>query len=170
MNQKTKSNGWTFVLFIVYLIVLTWIILFKMETDLSLLSGVKQRSINFVPFAGSLIVNGRIAVSEILMNVLAFVPFGIYIAILRPRWKFIYKVFPAVGVSFLYELLQYILAVGASDITDLIGNTLGGIIGIGLFFICSIVLGRKNVLILNILATIGTVLVVLFLGLLVVVN
>lgn len=157
-------------LFIVYLIVLTWIILFKMETDLSLLSGVKQRSINFVPFAGSLIVNGRIAVSEILMNVLAFVPFGIYIAILRPRWKFIYKVFPAVGVSFLYELLQYILAVGASDITDLIGNTLGGIIGIGLFFICSIVLGRKNVLILNILATIGTVLVVLFLGLLVVVN
>ena len=170
MNQKTKSNGWTFVLFIVYLIVLTWIILFKMETDLSLLSGVKQRSINFVTFEGSLIVNGRIAVSEILMNVLAFVPFGIYIAILRPRWKFIYKVFPAVGVSFLYELLQYILAVGASDITDLIGNTLGGIIGIGLFFICSIVLGRKNVLILNILATIGTVLVVLFLGLLVVVN
>ncbi len=170
MNQKTKSNGWTFVLFIVYLIVLTWIILFKMETDLSLLSGVKQRSINFVPFAGSLIVNGRIAVSEILMNVLAFVPFGIYIAILRPRWKFIYKVFPAFGVSFLYELLQFILAVGASDITDLIGNTLGGVIGIGLFFICSIILGRKNVLILNILATIGTVLVVLFLGLLVVVN
>ena len=32
--------------------------------------------------------------------------------------------------SFLFELLQYILHIGISDITDIMMNTLGGIIGI----------------------------------------
>lgn len=37
------------------------------------------------------------------------------------------------SVTLLYEVVQYIFAIGASDITDLLGNTLGGVIGIALF-------------------------------------
>lgn len=70
----------------------------------------------------------------------------------------------------MYEVLQYCFAIGASDITDLLGNTLGGIIGIGLFTVCSKILGEKTVRILNILAAVGTVAVVVLLVLLIVVN
>ncbi len=49
-------------------------------------------------------------------------------------------------------------------------NTLGGIIGIGIFAVCSKILGEKTVRILNILAAVGTAAVVVLLVLLIVVN
>lgn len=70
----------------------------------------------------------------------------------------------------MYEVLQYCFAIGASDITDLLGNTFGGIIGIGLFAVCVGIMGERTVKILNILAAAGTVIVVAFLALLVVAN
>ena len=53
-----KSKKTTIVLCGIYLAVLTWIILFKMETNLSLLQRMHQRSVNLIPFAGSLDVIG----------------------------------------------------------------------------------------------------------------
>ena len=32
--------------------------------------------------------------------------------------------------SFIFELIQYVFSIGASDITDIISNTSGGIIGL----------------------------------------
>ena len=63
-----------------------------------------------------------------------------------------------------YEIVQDILAIGRSDITDLIGNTLGGIIGIGLFVVIKKILDKNTVKIINVLATIGTVFIVIFLS------
>lgn len=34
-------------------------------------------------------------------------------------------------MSLAFELLQYALAIGVTDVTDLIANTLGGLIGMG---------------------------------------
>lgn len=33
-------------------------------------------------------------------------------------------------VSLLFEIIQYILSIGSSDITDIITNTLGGLVGV----------------------------------------
>lgn len=46
-----------------YLIVLTWIIVFKMQLDFS--EFAHYRHVNLIPFGGALVVNGRIDVSEI---------------------------------------------------------------------------------------------------------
>ena len=75
-------------------------------------------------------------------------------------------------MSLSYEIIQYIFAIGASDITDLIGNTLGGICGIFVYMIirCLFKNDKKINKILNILASIGTVIVVFALMILVVVN
>ena len=54
-----KSKKLTQILFVVYFIVLSWIILFKMELDISLLCKMNLRSVNLIPFAGSLLVNGQ---------------------------------------------------------------------------------------------------------------
>lgn len=168
--MKSKEYSITKGLFVVYIIILTWIILFKMQFDISSLETMSLRNINLVPFAGSLIVNNRVDISEIILNVAVFVPFGIYLCMLKEKWSFIKKVVPIFITSLAFETIQYIFAIGASDITDLIGNTLGGIIGIAVFMLLSKIFKNKTIKIFNVLALIVTVIVVLFLGLLIVVN
>ena len=85
MKQNRKL---TKVLLMVYLLALTWIILFKLQMDFSNLRDMNYRSVNLIPFAGSGIVNDRVDVSEILLNVAAFVPFGIYVSMLKPDGVF----------------------------------------------------------------------------------
>nr|UWI51892.1 VanZ family protein [Clostridioides difficile] len=168
--MKSKEYNITKGLFVLYIILLTWIILFKMQFDISSLEAMNLRSINLVPFTGSLIVNNRVDISEIILNVAVFVPFGIYLCMLKEKCGFIKKVVPIFITSLSFETLQYIFAIGASDITDLIGNTLGGIIGIVVFMLLSKIFKNKTIKIINVLALIVTVIVVLFLGLLIIAN
>lgn len=112
MKSRTMFNSkkLTVGLLIIYLAVLTWIIVFKMEFDLSLLSRMNLRSINLIPFAESASVNGRVDTSEILLNMVVFIPFGVYLSIIKPKWNFIQKVLPIFSVTLLYEVVQYIFA------------------------------------------------------------
>ena len=135
MKQNRKL---TKVLLMVYLLALTWIILFKLQMDFSNL-----RDMNY---------------------------FGIYVSMLKPDGGFWKKVLPIFCVSLFYEVMQYVLAIGGSDITDLIGNTLGGVVGIGVFAVLYRLFGRKVIKVLNVLALIGPVAAVAFLALLVIAN
>ena len=74
MKDNNKTNKLTAVLFIIYLIALFWIIIFKFNIRLPSLRNM--RSINLIPFSEPLILNGKIAFGEIIMNVVIFVPFG----------------------------------------------------------------------------------------------
>lgn len=115
------------------------------------------RGINLIPFAGSVIKNDQIDIGEIIYNVFAFIPFGIYISMLKPSRSFLKKIVPIAGVSLLFEVLQFIFAIGGSDITDLMGNTLGGMIGVGVYFLFCKLFRTKANKILNVLASIGTI-------------
>lgn len=169
-KRETGSKNLTLGLLVIYLAVLTWIILFKMELNIKLLQNMNFRNINLIPFAGSVIVNGKLKLSEIILNIAVFIPFGMYLSMLDSKISFIMKILPIFAVSLMYEVMQYCFAIGASDITDLLGNTLGGLIGIGLFSVFSRILGDRTVKILNILALFGTIVVTAFLALLAVAN
>lgn len=145
-----KSKKVTFGLLIVYIIALVWIILFKFQVSFEQLD--RFRGINLIPFAGSAIVNGTVDFSEIIQNGLAFVPFGILISSLWKEKTVIMKIAPIFGVSLIFEILQFVFAVGASDITDLIMNTFGGIIGIGIYFVFSKIFKSKCDQIINIIS------------------
>ncbi len=54
---------------------------------------------------------------------------------LKQEWSIIKKISVGFFISSGIEVLQFVLAIGATDITDLIGNTLGGIVGIGVFYL-----------------------------------
>ncbi len=154
---RNKQNILTRVLFGIYLILLVWIILFKTEFSLKYLHSV--RNINLIPFGDSMIINNQIDYSEIYLNILIFVPFGIYLAMLKPGWSVAKKVLPIFLVSLSFEILQYILVIGATDITDLIGNTLGGFGGILFYLILRKIfkdIGKVNKYV-NILAGLVTV-------------
>ena len=120
-------------LFVVYLIFLVWAVLWKFGMPRA--DGA-ERVINLVPFAGNM-------PEELSFNVLVFVPFGFFTALLAPRWGPIRQVLVFLGSSVALETVQYIGGIGRSDVTDLILNTLGGIIGLVLFAVMSRLLAGR---------------------------
>jgi len=164
MREQSKAdnvtNRFTAVLFAVYLIALYWILLLKLGVRFSYMG---SRRTNFVPFSGPPILT-----SENILNVLIFVPLGIYAGMLFKRWIFGKKLGFFFLLSLSVEALQYILRIGAFDVTDIITNTLGGVVGLLLFkglqeaFNNSV----KAQKFINIIAATGTVLMILLLALL----
>ncbi|HGM1125542.1 TPA: VanZ family protein [Clostridioides difficile] len=153
--EEKKQHSLTMFLFAVYFCILIWVLLFKMSFSFEELDF--NRSINVVPFSGSTIVNGKIYINEIINNILVFVPVGIYTCMLKQNWSIIKKFSVAFFISFIIEVLQYVFAIGSSDITDLIGNTIGGAIGVGIFYFIFKVFKNKTFKLFNILASIATV-------------
>jgi glycopeptide antibiotics resistance protein len=154
-----KQNTLTAILCMVYLLLLTGIILFKLPFYSPELSdGI--RVINLIPFQGSFDENGVLIVREIMNIILIFVPSGIYICMFKNEWSFARKLIPVLCLTFAFEILQFIFALGRSDVTDLLGNTLGGIIGIGLYALSSAILKIRTLKIVTIVAAAATVCVV----------
>ena len=166
--ENKKQRNLTMILSIVYFCILIWILLFKMSFSFNEL--YRDRSINIIPFAGSVIVNGKLYTNEIINNIVIFVPIGIYTCMLKQEWSILKKLSVAFFISFIVEVLQFILAIGATDITDLIGNTIGGLIGVGIFYLFIKFFKNKTINILNILASIATVGVGSLLSILLLVN
>ena len=166
--KNNRQRNLTRILFAVYFLILVWILLFKMSFSLDEL--YKSRSINLIPFMGSVIVNGRIYINEIIDNILVFIPIGIYICMLKEDWSILRKISVGFFISLGIEVLQFILAIGATDITDLLGNTLGGILGIGVFYLFSKLFKNKTNKIINTLALIATILLVSMISILLLAN
>ena len=128
------------------------------------------RNINLIPFGGSLIVNGEISFSEIIKNALAFIPFGILISALWDKKSSIKKLLPIILTSFIFETLQFVFGIGASDITDIISNSLGGVIGIVITVIISKIFKNNRQKIINIISLIGCIILTLFIAMLILAN
>lgn len=163
-----ESKKITKVLFLFYLAGLTWIILLKMQ--LSWKDMPEIRNINLVPFGQPAMTNGTTDFDEIIGNILAFVPFGIFTGMLLEKESFLIKVVPVFFTSLLFEVAQYIFAIGASDITDLLMNTTGGIVGIVLFLILAKLFKDKTVKIFNTICLAGAAFMSVFIGIILVVN
>ena len=123
--------------------------LFKLNPNLLAVSHV--RTVNLIPFwydrSSALLIH----LQEMLYNVLVFVPLGLYVSIFRPEWALWKKVLPCFAVSLLFETLQFAFALGVSDVTDLINNTLGGVMGILLHVLLQKTLREKSVAVVNLL-------------------
>jgi glycopeptide antibiotics resistance protein len=101
---------------------------------------VVARSLNLVPFqtiwayvSGSNHLRATFAISNILGNIIAFIPFGLFLQTIRRRKSFWTSVLIIAVTTVTVEAIQYIFGLGASDIDDVILNTFGGLIGIWLY-------------------------------------
>lgn len=130
----------TTILFVFYLLLLTWIILLKMQVDLADLPHIRE--VNLIPLRGCAIVNGHLYWNEIVNNMIVFLPVGAYLALLMPGRSFLTKLAVVCSISLSYEVLQFIFAIGASDVTDLLSNTIGG--GLGIAVVCLLTLFCKE--------------------------
>src|ERR1700722_1153790 len=123
------------VLLAVYTAVLIWLILFKFSVHIASVLSYDTRSVNLVPFSNSSGTSGEMA-----DNVLVFIPFGLLLGLNFKRLDLWRKILVVFVFSLTAEVIQYILAIGASDITDVITNAFGGLIGLMAYD-----LGSKNI-------------------------
>ncbi|HEO3244238.1 TPA: VanZ family protein [Streptococcus agalactiae] len=133
-----KKNILKILLFI-YLILLSWLVLFKLGFSISDMRRV--RDVNFIPFYYDNIIEGDLFWLEPIFNILIFIPFGILLKKISCGIKINQAFLIFLVVSLFFEIMQYIMSIGASDITDVITNVLGGVIG---FLVADIFTKRKN--------------------------
>lgn len=108
-----------------------------------------ERSLNLIPFASiaNYLFSGlstvhRFAAANVLGNVAAFVPFGAYLPLIRRRTGIGANLLIVIGTSVVVEVVQGVFGLGASDIDDVILNTLGGLIGILVLTLLRVLLRR----------------------------
>jgi glycopeptide antibiotics resistance protein len=126
---------------VAYSVLLVWIIILKLNTSLSSLVG--RRSLNLVPFGASIESSG-LSIRELMLNVVVFVPFGILVVTAQRRMMFLRALVVVVTTSLAFEVLQFITGFGASDITDVLTNSFGGIIGIGIGIAALKICGERS--------------------------
>lgn len=120
MKQKNNLlNQMVRISFVLYIFLLTWIIVFKFRINIRNLRYLS--AINLIPFKEN-------DLKEILINIFLFIPYGMYLRELTKKKSLTVGII--ILISFIFEVLQYILHIGISDITDVMMNTLGGMVGI----------------------------------------
>jgi glycopeptide antibiotics resistance protein len=114
----------------VYVLILLWLVLFKFSYNLvSVLLHYQSRSVNLIPFVDCSPTNVR----EMVDNLIVFVPFGLLLSATAKRASFGQKLAAIAAFSLAVEVLQYVFAIGTTDVTDIIMNTLGGLLGLLLY-------------------------------------
>lgn len=161
--MKSRNQRLTEWLFIIYLLVLVWIIVFKMEFLIGDINDMQN--VNLYPYSAPARINGEVVYEEIIFNILAFLPFGMYLGILFRKWNIYQNILVFLLVSLSFEVVQYIFSIGASDITDVINNVFGGIIGMILFKLLNFFIrdNHRAHKIINIISGVGTLIVVVIL-------
>lgn len=143
------------VLFAAYLILLIAVVIFKLPFYSGKLTDI--RVVNLIPFKGSFDENGNFLIREIFFNILLFVPLGVYLSLLKTNWSFKIKTISVMCLSLLLEIIQFVFAIGRSDVTDVLSNTLGGIIGIAFCAVLGRAFKNKATKIIRCLIIISTI-------------
>lgn len=148
MNKRERiKTALLYGVFICYLLLLIKVLL------LSRISHPELRSINIIPFhsimeyisGGSANIR-KFAFSNVVGNIVIFIPLSIYLPLLKNDKRIKTNLLFVFIVSLLVEILQGLLGIGASDIDDIILNSLGGLVGIlGYRFLLFILQDEKKV-------------------------
>jgi glycopeptide antibiotics resistance protein len=148
MNKRERTKTvFLYGVFICYILLLIKILL------ASRISYSGLRSINLIPFysikeyifSDSTVIK-KFAFGNIIGNIIIFVPLGTYLLLFKKDKRIITNLLVIFIVSLFVESIQGLLAIGASDIDDIILNCIGGLIGIlGYKFLLVILRHEKKV-------------------------
>lgn len=142
MKKEFNHKAVMKLLFIIYMCVLVYVVFFAEAMgrtpqdgyvyNLTPLKEIKR----FMKYIWDNDALGRAARLNIFGNIIAFMPFGIYLPYTsESKLGFISTFLYTFSLSLTIELVQLITKVGSCDVDDIILNTLGGVIGYILWFI-----------------------------------
>ncbi len=153
--RKILSGG----LLALYLVTLIWLLLFKLKVNIFSVLNYHHRSLNLIPFAAPSMVNGKINFDEMIYNCIFFIPFGLLLNVNFKKVGFLPKIAAILVFSVAIELIQFIFAIGATDITDVITNTFGGLLGLKLYALFNKYINKERLD--RVIISVGAVLFVL---------
>lgn len=134
--KKSENGIWLKTLFVTYVVLLIWIIIFRLDFSISSIHRVRE--INLIPFNYENAYEGDIPLFEAALNVLIFAPLGIYLKMFD--FSNTQTVSAGFFTSLAFEVCQYAFKLGSSDITDVITNTIGTALGAFLYLLmCKII-------------------------------
>lgn len=131
-HPSRRSRILVIVAFAVYLALLAWVVLWKLEVPWIGDAAGLDRPIKWVPFVPSGDA-GASKPAEMLINLVLFVPFGLFAGALAPAWTWWKAAVAALAASLVLETVQHLISTGSFDTTDLIVNTAGALIGWAVF-------------------------------------
>lgn len=164
-NSK-KEAVITYTVYSIYMLLLVWLVIFKFATSLDGIPSI--RGINLIPFHYD--VDNSVHLKEVLYNVFVFIPAGFYFTAFASKKNILLGTVATSVLSLLFEIIQWVFAIGASDITDVITNTVGGLCGMLLFLIMGKITVKHRMTIVNVLGIIIEVLGVLLFVVLIISN
>ncbi len=142
INLKTADrhrvqNAILAVTCVVYTVLLLQALFFKLVSPGELFDiGGRVRAFNFIPFGGSEYIYA--IKKDVIINTMLFAPLGFMLAMRsKGKRRRPLLLIAAFAISVCAEALQYLLAVGVADITDVICNTVGAALGFALYDISS---------------------------------
>lgn len=139
LYKKWKSKGkdilFVNTLMYGYLSFVLYFTLMPIITSLPFMFNHPYTPMNLVPFID--VLNGRgDFIRQVGLNVIMTIPFGFLLPLTKEKAKFLKVVFYTFLLSLCIELLQPLInGFRSADITDLITNILGGIIGYIIYLI-----------------------------------
>ena len=161
-REKHREKSFVYFVMGIYLLFLCWLILFKLADSINKIPSM--RGINLIPFHYDQLSNTRFHWTEVIYNVLVFVPAGFYFSAFGKK-KLVSGIVASALLSLCFEVLQWIFALGASDITDLITNTVGGALGTCMFFTLGKLFKGRQV---EIVSIVGALLEAIFIALIII--
>ena len=163
MKKKVNVNKMLMhISFIIYLIILVWIIGFKFNAQWLPEIGAYFRAMplmdrvgkNIIPFY-DMYENGIYFSADYFMNVIIYIPLGIYLLFVgRNKSKYIISFMIVAISSVLFELIQLVTGFGGCDGSDFVCNVIGGLIGILLYCLVLKKLSLKVINIINVIVII----------------
>ena len=140
MNKRERiKTVFLYGVFICYILFLIKLLILSRVSLLELFNGQRtlSRSINLIPFYsikgylfGSSATIKNFAFSNVVGNIVIFIPLGTYLSLFKNDKRVRTNLTIIFIVSLFVEIIQGLLGIGASDIDDIILNSLGGWIGI----------------------------------------
>lgn len=125
-----KSILYIYISFVLYFTLMPFIIPIPLINF-----NISSVNINLVPFNDILLGHGG-SIRELVLNIVMMIPFGIMIPYIYKK-KFLSSIKYTLGFSLIIELFQIFSYGGlrSFDTTDLISNTIGGIVGYWLYLL-----------------------------------
>lgn len=149
-KNKQPIRKLPYVFFAIYMIVLMYFLLFsegfgrtdpnaEYRYNLVLFHEIKR----FIMYYN--IVGMKNMVINVIGNIVAFVPFGFFMAFLgNKRRGAIHVVLLSLELSLGVEVIQLLTKVGSYDVDDILLNTIGGAIGYIFYLLCCQIMKRRS--------------------------
>lgn len=173
MNIKSEKtlNLLSKIIFIIYIGLIIWIVMFKCNLIDSMNDAyiflkdmsIKERILVFsTPFKNYFMesINSPkyVFTEDDLLNVIIFIPMGLYLSYFIKNRKFLKSLLITFGVSLFFELFQLFTVIGSFTIQDLMTNVIGGIIGYLVYKLIFIKKeSKQRTTILNVISIIGII-------------